>query len=378
MASSTRRASRSFELKMPVKNRYCGECDRTEPQGNCMSTIENSVEIRVRGRWVTVPSLDVNGKKLYATGKWLRTARVRSEEMMENELQSPELYIENLKSDGNRLIKADIFTFTQKVPSTQPKYPYPIEWESVAAVHLVSFREWWESLPQETRKNVRRSYKRGVVVKIKEFDDELIRGIQQVNDDSPLRQGMRNAYYGKSFNETQKLYGEFLGRCDFICAYLGEELIGFLHLVYHGGIASILNLTTKSSHVDKRPANSLMAAAVQACEAKGISYITYGLYNYGNKRDSPLREFKIRCGFGEILAPRFFVPLTLWGALCVRAKLHRGLVGILPHSAITLAVRMRTSWYKFMAFISRCSSTTEQPNRSRQMERSNPPAGSST
>ena len=46
-----------------------------------------SFEIRVKGRWVTVPSLDVNGKKLYATGTWLRTARVRSEEMMEDELR---------------------------------------------------------------------------------------------------------------------------------------------------------------------------------------------------------------------------------------------------------------------------------------------------
>ena len=54
-----------------------------------MSGIENCVEIRVKGRWVAVPSLDVNGNKLYATGKWLRTATVRSEEMMEDELRTP-------------------------------------------------------------------------------------------------------------------------------------------------------------------------------------------------------------------------------------------------------------------------------------------------
>ena len=340
-----------------------------------MSGIENCVEIRVKGRWVTLPSLDVNGNKLYATGKWLRTAKVRSEEMMQNELPSPEPYIESLKGNGNQL-KADIFTFTQKLPATQPKYPYPVELESVAAIRLVNFKEWWEGLPQETRKNVRRSSKRGVVVRTEEFDDVLIQRIREVNDDSPLRQGMRNAYYGRSFEETKKLYGEFCGRCDFICAYQGEELIGFLHLVYHGGIASILNLTTKPSHFDKRPANSLIAAAVQACEARGISYITYGLYNYGNKRDSPLREFKIRCGFGEILVPRFYVPLTRWGALCIKVRLHLGLIGILPHSAITVVVRIRTQCYKFVDFLSRCSSMTEQPNRTRQTDGSNPPAGS--
>ncbi len=93
---------------------------------------------------------------------------------------------------------------------------------------------------------MRRSAKRGVVVKINAFDDELIKGIQEVNDDSPFRQGMRNAYYGRSFDETRRSYGEFPGRCDFICAYHGEELIGFLHLVYRRDVAAVLNLTTKT------------------------------------------------------------------------------------------------------------------------------------
>jgi hypothetical protein len=306
----------------------------------------DSVEIRVKGQWVAVPTLDVNGKRLFAAGSWLRIARVRSEEMAEQELQNPEIYIQELKGAGGKLLKADIFTFVQKLPATQPKYRYPFELESTAAIHFNSFDEWWTSLPQEARKNARRSTKRGVLLKISEFDDALINGIRGVNDESPVRQGAQNAYYGKSFEETKKLYGEFTGRCDFICAYLGEELIGFLHLIYHGGIASILNLTTKPSHFDKRPANNLIAEAVRICAEKGISYITYGQYNYGNKRDSPLREFKIRCGFKEILVPRYFVPLTLWGTLCVKSKIHRGLIGILPPPVISVALRTRTLWYK--------------------------------
>jgi hypothetical protein len=172
-----------------------------------MPTTESSVEVRVKGRWVTVPAVPVNGNKLIATGKWLRTATVRSEEMAEDELQNPELYIEKLKSDARKILKADIFTFTQKVPSTTPKYPYQVEWESVAAIHLVTFKEWWEGLPQETRKNVRRSQKRGVTVRIKDWDADLIRGLQGVNDDAPLRQGLRNAYYGRTFEETQNSMG---------------------------------------------------------------------------------------------------------------------------------------------------------------------------
>jgi hypothetical protein len=340
------------------------------------STANNCVEIRVRGRWITIPAVDVDGKKLIATGKWLRTAKVRGEEMMEKELENPGAYIDKLKGHANDPLKADIFTFTQKLPATPPKYPYPMEWESVAAIHLTSFKDWWEGLPQETRKNVRRSQKRGVTIGIKEFDDDLIQAIRQVNDESPLRQGMRNGYYGKSHEETKKLYGEFVGRCDFICAYFGAELIGFLHLVYRGDVAAILNLTSKQSHFDKRPANALMAKMAELCETKGISYISYGLYNYGNKRDHPLRTFKIRNGFREILMPRFFVPLNRWGRLCMKARLHRGKIGILPHSVITIAAGARSLWYKAAAIMSRCSSTPEQPNSHRRMERSSPPAGS--
>ena len=341
-----------------------------------MFVTQNTVEIRVKGRWVTVPVVEVNGKKLIAKGTWLRTATIRSEEMMENELDDPELYIRELKAGGNRVLQADIFTFPQKIPATHPKYSYPMEWESVAAVHLISFKDWWESLPQETRKNVRRSQKRGVTITIKEFDDDLIQGIRKVNDESLLRQGIPNAYFGKSSEETRKLYGEFVGRCDFICAYLGDEFIGFLHLVYRGDVASILNLTTKRSHFDVRPANALLSKAAQICELKGISYLTYGQYNYGNKGDNPLREFKIRNGFQEVLVPRYFVPLTLRGSLCMKAKLHRGLVGIFPRPVIMAGLRARTAWYNFRTFLGRCSSMLERPNRIRQTGRSNPPAGS--
>ena len=339
---------------------------------------ENIIEVRVKGNWVNVPVVEVNGKKILAQGRWLRIATMRSAEMMENELEEPQLYIRELKAIGNRVLKADIFTFSEKIPATQPKYSYPMEWESIAAIHMANFADWWENLPQETRKNVRRSQKRGVTITIKEFDDDLIQGIREVNDESPLRQGTPNAYFGKSTEETRKLYGEFVGRCDFICAYQGSELIGFLHLVYRRDVASILNLTTKRSHFDARPANALVAKAAQICESKGISYLTYGLYNYGNKGDNPLREFKIRNGFQEFLVPRYFVPLTSWGKLCVKAKLYRGAIGILPRFVITAGLGVRTVWYNLQNVQSRCSSMIERPNRTRQKERSNPPAGSSS
>lgn len=311
-----------------------------------MPLTRHSVQERTKGRWVTISGIGVNGDILITTGSRLKVAKIRGEEMREREIDDPELYLAALRNDKGKILKADILTFAQKLPATEPKYSYPMELESVAAIQFASFKQWWEALPQESRKNVRRSQKRGVTIKIRELDQDVVEGIRAVNDDSPLRQGVKNAYYGLSSEDTRQRYGDFEGRCDFICAYFGEEMIGFLHLVYREGVAAILNLTVKPSQLDKRPANALVAKAVEICETRKISYISYGLYNYGNKRDSSLREFKIRNGFQEILVPRYFVPLTLWGRFCLKANLHRGLIGNLPNSVIVAGLRARALWYK--------------------------------
>ena len=338
---------------------------------------DNTIEISVRGEWRTVQALPIGEKTLVVKGKWFKLAVIHDEEWLETELENPERCIRTLK-DRWHGFHSDILTFAQKLPATHPRYTYPMAWESVAAARVGNFEDWWKSLPQETRKNVRRSQKRGVVVSLKEFDDDLIRAIADVNNDNMMRQGVRNVYYGRSLDQVRKDYSSFIDRSDFIFAYFGDEPVGFLKLVYRGDVASILNITPKSSHYDKRPANALITKAAELCAAKGISYMTYGLFNYGNKGDSPLREFKIRNGFGEVLVPRYFVPLTTWGALGMKLKLHRGLHGILPHRIITLGVSTRARWYSLKQSMSRCSSTPERPNRDRQTESSNPPAGSNT
>ncbi len=305
----------------------------------------DSIEISVKGKWLRVPALDFNEKTIVVRGNWVKMAYIHDEWWMEAELEDPDACVEKLKKQRSHGLRADVFTFSQKLPGSLPKYKYPMEWDSVAAIPLTSVKEWWEKLPQETRKNVRRSQKRGVMITVKDFDDGLIRGIAGVNNDSATRQGRPNAHHGKSLDQVRKDHSSFLDRSDFVCACLGDELIGFLKIVFKGEVASILNLAAKATHYDKRPTNALVAKAVELCEKRGVSYLTYGMFNYGNKRDNPLREFKLRNGFEEILTPRYFIPLGKWGALCMKAKLHRGLLGILPHGLITLGINARAKWY---------------------------------
>lgn len=308
---------------------------------------ELTIEVAVMGRWISVPALALGARYTFLKGGWLKVAAVHQEDWTPGEIERPDLWIKVLKKCpiGGRL--ADVFTFAQKLPNANPKYAYQIEWSSSAVVRIRSFKDWWETLPQETRKNVRRAQKRGLIASVRELDDDLVRGIMNINDESPTVQGRRSRHYGKNFEQVWKDQLDYLERSAFVCAHDGAEMVGFMKLVRCGDFASILTTLTKRSHQGKRPANALIARAIQFCEDEGIRYLVYGLLNYGNKRDGSLREFKLRNGFNEVLIPRYYVPLTARGKIALRLGLHRGLIGILPSPAVRLAVGLRTRFYAF-------------------------------
>jgi hypothetical protein len=123
-------------------------------------------------------------------------------------------------------------------------------------------------------------------------------------------------------------------------------LIGFIKLVTMGEIAGILQLLCKNAHHDKRPANALIAKAIELCSQNGISYLTYGQYIYDNKTDSPLTTFKRRNGFVEMRFPRYYVPLTAKGRFALQTRLHLGIKRFLPKSIRNMALNMRSAWYE--------------------------------
>src|SRR5258708_31213434 len=162
----------------------------------------NTIEISAGGRWVRVPALDFRGRSITVKGGLVKIAEIHDEWWLESEIENPEICIKLLKEQKSRKLRADVFTFNQKMPGSSPKYPYTAERESVAAVRVSNFKEWWEKLPQESRKKVRRSQKRGAELRAQEFDAQLIEGIAGVNNDSPMRQGKPNGHYGKRLDQV--------------------------------------------------------------------------------------------------------------------------------------------------------------------------------
>jgi len=305
----------------------------------------NQVEISVKGRVVRVPSVQIGDKTILAAGKWLRIVSVRDENWLAGEVVTdPEACIEKIRQAK---LKADIFTFAQKLPNTTPNYSYYMEWDNVAAIPTTDYAIWWEQrLSQVVRKNVRRAVKRGLLVREVPFDDQLLQGIVKINNETPVRQGRPFWHYGKSFDVVKKDYATLLDRSEYIGAFYENELVGFIKMVNMGEIAGILQVLCMNKHYDKRPANALLAKAVEVCSLKGLKYLIYGSYIYGKNSNSPLTEFKRRNGFEQILLPRYYIALNAKGRLAIKLGLHHGWKNILPKSALDWARKMRATWYE--------------------------------
>jgi hypothetical protein len=241
-------------------------------------------------------------------------------------------------------VRVDLLIFPQKIDEPKPKHAYPFEWDNAAAARTENFTEWWEKLPQETRKNVRKSGKKGVTVQAAKFDDEFVKGIKGIFDESPVRQGMKFWHYGEDLEKIKMEQGKNSDRSEFIGAYYQGELIGFIKFVKVGRIAKIMQILAKNTHQDKRPMNALIAKAVEVCHEKGMSYLVYSKFTFGNKKNSALTEFKRRNGFDRMVYPRYCIPLTLKGRIAIALKLHRGLLGMLPSWLIELLLRLRSDW----------------------------------
>ncbi len=305
----------------------------------------DTVEIAVRGKKVRVPSVRVLGLTVVITGIWLKIASVFDEEAIPGEvIAAPESFLRELKAIN---CGADVFTFSQRLPDTEPKYPYPFETDNSAALSVTTYDQWFnKQIGTDVKQNIKKAAKRGVVVRVVPFDDEFVQGMVDIYNESPIRQGRRFWHYGKDHATVKAESAHCLDKSEFIGAYSGDEMIGFVKLLRVGVTNDLVLIVSKQSHFDKRVTNALIAKAVEVCADRGVRYLTYAKFAYGNKANSSLVEFKRRHGFERIDFPRYYVPLTLVGALAVRLRLYHGLTDVLPEKVLQLYLNARARFYK--------------------------------
>jgi hypothetical protein len=319
-------------------------CERTDlrnaPPDDVESAATRPVTITVKGKAVTVPGVRIGERTIIASGRWLKIATVQDEELVEGEsVPDPDQCISRLKAAK---LRADILTFTQGPTNTVPCHEYYYEWDNLAVIHITTFKDWWVRLTDPVQRAVKKAKRVGVVVKEVDFDDPLVEGIRQINDETPVRQGKIFWHYQKDFQTVKAENSTYADRNIFIGAYFGDELIGYVRITTAGSLAHIINILCKQQHYDKRPANALLAKAVEICEQRGFTHLVYCNYVYTDPNSS-LTEFKRRNRFEPVLLPRYYLPMTLKGRIALKLQLHRGIKRMLPLAVLRALLRVR-SW----------------------------------
>jgi len=269
----------------------------------------------------------VGSLQLAVTGSWLKTARLADE--WHNDVTDPESIIRALKEGG---AKADLFSFWQRLPDTEPKFPYYREPDPIAVMPITTYDDWLKKqINSKTRNMLTKAQKKGVVVRPTPFDDQFVRGMKQIFDEAPVRQGMRFWHYKKDVDTLKREFSRYLFREEIFGAYLDEELIGFIFLVNAGNVAMLGQIISVMRHRDKSPNNALIAKAVEICAERKTPYLAYAVW----PRPGSLREFKRHNGFECVELPRYYVPLTTKGNLALKLGFHRDLADRLPEDLVT-------------------------------------------
>jgi hypothetical protein len=287
--------------------------------------------------------IKICGQQIKVTGRLLRIARLDADKFQFLE-GDPVPVIDGLRKCGMRV---DLFTFIQRLPETAPKFKYPMEWDNFAAITLSSFDEWWtKQLGFKARNKAKQAEKKGVILRETPFSDELVKGIWEIYNECPVRQGRRFPHYGKSLETVYKEEATYLDRSVFIGAYLGEKLIGFIKMVIDetGNQAGLMNIVSLISERDKAPTNALVAHAVRACAAREIRYLTYSNFSYGKKLKDSLSDFKERNAFQRVEVPRYYVSLNALGTIGLRLGLHRKISERIPESVAERLRKFREAW----------------------------------
>jgi hypothetical protein len=271
-------------------------------------------------------------KTILDVDRTLETLRIRSKvfakiaydiQEYEKNLDLNGTFFEVLEDRG-----IDIFTFLERkwcCPLPNTAHTWKRSEDNVGLLDIKSYDAWWNEIGKKTRNMVRRAEKSGVKVSIVDLAPKLAEGIWKIYNETPIRQGRAFSHYGESLQSVSDNMA-MTKKSTFIGAYLEDELVGFIQIIYGNNVAIISQILSFQSHWDKSLNNALLAKAVEVCAANGDRWLMYG--RIGNHPS--LDRFKESNGFTKYLIARYYVPLTWKGKIAIYLGLHRELKDALP------------------------------------------------
>jgi hypothetical protein len=246
-------------------------------------------------------------------------------------------------------VPIDLFTFIQRLSEPVPKYNFPMELDNLAVLRVSTFSEWLtHQINFKVRNKIRKAEKNGVTVREVPFDDAFIRGVHDIYNEVPIRQGKRFWHYGKDVETIRRMKATFLERSIFIGAFFQGTLIGIAKLVANEdwSQAGLMHIVSMIQYRDKAPTNALIAQAVRSCAGRNIPYLWYANFSYRQKQNDSLAEFKRYNGFQKVEVPRYYVPLSAAGRIALRLGLHHNIADRVPEPLAATYRSVRSLWYR--------------------------------
>jgi hypothetical protein len=300
----------------------------------------SSIQLResvVKGVSTRIRCVEIGGQIYSLSDGPIRT--VSLEDDWYEDVGNPAAIIEALQ--GSTGPAADIFTFWQRPPDVEPVHDYYREFDELAVLPLSTYEDWWsETIKSRLRTTIRKSEKLGVEVREADYDDDFIEGMQGIFNEERIRQGRPFWHFGKDFDTIKQQFSRFVHRERMIGAYYEGEMIGFVMLGDAGRFSLLGQILSSIHHRDKAPNNALIAKSVELAAQQGHEQLVYWYWS-----EDSLSEFKRRCGFQRIQAPRYYVPLTQKGRIALRVGAHRGLRNMIPPTVKHRLKELRNRWY---------------------------------
>jgi len=275
----------------------------------------------------------INKTEISVSGRVVRIARVRHEWI--EFLDHPPAFVEEIRRAG----VADILTFLQEAHVERPAWPYLHEAAHASVLTFKNFDDWWTGLKDKARNQARKAQKTGVELRPARLDDDFLRGVQAIYNESPLRQGRKFTHYGKDLAAIREDLSSFPECTAIVGAYHEGRLIGFMKLFEGNQILRIIHIIATFADRDKCPMDALMVRAVEIAAQKGMVHLHYGDWAHGG-----LGAFRVKYCFERHDCPRYFVPLNARGVLALKLGLHRRFRDRIPQSWKTRAAGMRSKW----------------------------------
>ncbi|HYA78643.1 MAG TPA: hypothetical protein VEF91_08010 [Verrucomicrobiae bacterium] len=223
----------------------------------------------------------------------------------------------------------DIFTFLERKWCCSIPNP-PRTWvkseDNLGLLEIKDYDAWWSNVGKKTRNMVRRAEKSGIKVSIVEPDEKFVEGVWKIYNETPIRQERAFPHFGQSLQSVAWNIS-LTKNSTFIGAFLQDELVGFIQIVYGDNIAIVSQILSMQKQWDKAVNNALLAKAVEVCAVKGERWLMYG--RMGELHPS-LDKFKESNGFVKFRITRYYVPITWKGKVAIRLGLHKELKDALP------------------------------------------------